>query len=505
MKKFILPLVLFLGFKSFSQSGYEIKINFKNAPDSTYYLAKYTIDKSFIIDSCKHVKNGVGVFKGKNDLEKGVYILASQGKGRYFDFFVNESSKFSISTDYKDLVNNFKCVGTPENELAFSYLRFMTNINRDFAKAAEKTKGLPKQDSIKIIEEKQKTLHESVTKFNEEFTKAHKGTFFLDFLNLQTEKTAKQEDIPKASNGRPDSIWYSNYYRSHYWDGVNFADDRVYHTPFFGDRLKKYFDQVVYPVPDSLIKEIDKILSFRKPESDLTKILVSNFLFDFETKAGKIVGFDKVFVHIIDKYIRTGWTKGYYNDATIEKIKERGDILKPLLLDSPAPDLLMVDTTAAKIVNRMGFDTAKTSASVSKLYYENMNKLVSLYTPLYSVKAKYVILAFWDVECSHCLTEMPKLMEAWHEMRKTLDIKVYAVYTQHDYEKWRKFIIEKKYDFINVYDAVHINNIKTKYDIFSTPKIYILDKNKLIKSKGLSHDQVPNVIKMLEEMEKNKK
>ena len=146
MKKFILSAVLFLGIKSFSQTGYEIRINFKGAPDTTFYLAKYTLDKSFIIDSCKHVKKGMVVFKGKTDLEKGVYIVANQAKVRYFDFFVTEGSHFTIATDFADLVNNFKCVNSKENETAFSYLKFMTNIKRDFAKEVEKTKGIKKED-----------------------------------------------------------------------------------------------------------------------------------------------------------------------------------------------------------------------------------------------------------------------------------------------------------------------------------------------------------------------
>jgi hypothetical protein len=49
------------------------------------------------------------------------------------------------------------------------------------------------------------------------------------------------------------------------------------------------------------------------------------------------------------------------------------------------------------------------------------------------------------------------------------------------YDKWRRFIIEHKLDFINVIDGVHINNLTERFDINRTPVIYILDKKNIIK------------------------
>jgi hypothetical protein len=83
---------------------------------------------------------------------------------------------------------------------------------------------------------------------------------------------------------------------------------------------------------------------------------------------------------------------------------------------------------------------------------------------------------------------------------------VYAVQTKDElFETWRKFIIEKKLnEFINVFDPIHLNNLKEKFDIYSTPVIYILDKDKRIKAKRLGADQVVDMLKMLENIEKEK-
>lgn len=499
MKKLVVLFCLLTGTLSYSQGGYDIKINIKGLKDTMVFLAKYNFDKQYIVDTCKKVKSGNIVFKGKKDLDKGVYFLVSQEKIRYFDFFVNENTKLTISSDMADMVNGLKAPGSKENEDFFGYIQFITNKNIEFGKAKDQSKGLSKPDSIKFMSDKMKALNEAVLKFDTDYLNAHKGKLLGDVLNLKTEKELK--DVPKASNGRPDSVAQYKYYKAHFWDEVNFKDDRLLRTPFFADRVKRYFDRVILQVPDTISVEIDRMMSQCVPGSDMYKFLLAYFMPTYEQS--KIMGFDKVFCNLVDRYVRTGLAKGVYDEKTAQKIIERVDILKPLLLGSQAPDLLMIDTVNSKAVNKMGFDTAKTSQSVTKLYYDNVQKLTPLFTTLYGTKAKYTVLVFWDVDCGHCKTEMPKLVDAYKELKKKFDVKVFCVYTQHEYDKWRKYLIENKLDdFINVWDPVHINNIKTKYDIFSTPVIYLLDKDKTIKAKRLSVEQVPELIKALDAQEK---
>jgi len=501
MKRLFIILALLSGVSIKSQTGYDIKINLKGAKDTAVYLAKYTFDKQYIVDTCKKVQKGAVVFKGKKDLDKGVYFLVSQDKVRYFDFFVNENTKLNISTDMSDVVKTLKAPGSKENEDFFAYIKYITEKNLEFNKVREQSKGMNKADSLKFIQEKTKSMNDAVAKFDADFLAAHPNTFLWSVMNLKTEKELK--DVPKASNGRPDSVAQYKYYKTHYWDGVDFKDDRLLRTPFFADRIKRYFDRVILQLPDTITTEIDRTMSKAKPGTDMYKYLLAYFIPTYEQS--KIMGFDRIFCNLVDKYVRTGLAKDLYDEKTIQKIVDRVDILKPLLIGSQAPDLLMIDTVNSRTVNKMGFDTAKTSQSVTKLYYDNVQKLSPLFTTLYSVKAKYTVLVFWDVDCGHCKTEMPKLKDAYNELKKKYDVKVFAVYTQHEYDKWRKYLIENKLgDFINVWDPVHINNIKTKYDIFSTPVIYLLDKDKFIKGKRLDVNQVGDLIKAYESQEKAK-
>jgi thiol-disulfide isomerase/thioredoxin len=220
---------------------------------------------------------------------------------------------------------------------------------------------------------------------------------------------------------------------------------------------------------------------------------------------GNTVTFEKAFVHICDKYIISGKAKGIYTDETVAKIKEKIDIMRNLLPGSKVPDISMFDTITGKIVRKMGFDTARTSASISELYNKNIDKLTPMYSNLYQVKAKYTVLVFWAEDCGHCQTEIPKLNENLKELKGKVDFKVFAVQTKAElFDKWCKFIVDKKLDFINVYEGIPFNNIRDKFDIFATPVIYILDKDKRIKAKKLGAEQVVEIIKIMEEVDKKK-
>jgi hypothetical protein len=203
---------------------------------------------------------------------------------------------------------------------------------------------------------------------------------------------------------------------------------------------------------------------------------------------------------LADHYFKTGKAKDLYNDDNIvQNIINRANILRPLLLGKIAPDLPMITIANHDKIAKMGFETAKTSDEVTKLYYANQQEIEKTFLRLHDVKAEYLLLVFWDVDCGHCQVEIPKLLETYHDLLKEKkDVKVFCVYTQQEFEKYRKYVEEKKLDWINVYDGVHFSNLKDKYDIYSTPVIYLLDRDKRIKAKRIGEEQVKDIIKALE-------
>ena len=498
MKKLLLATIFcFSSFFAVAQSGYEITINLKNAPDTSAYLTFYQFDKTLIKDTCTNIKNGKIVFKGKGKLDKGIYSLVSQGKAIYFDFFIDENTQnLELKTEAsQNIGKELTALNSPLENDFFRYVQFINQQNKDFQTYKQTTSLATKKDTL-ALNNKQKDVEKIINDFEEKFIVDHKGSYISDVMNLKVEKLLK--DIPKASNGRPDSIQVYKYYKKHFWDDVDFKDDGIIRNPFFNNKIKRYFDSVVITYPDSVSVEIDKIMDKTIPGSLTYKLLLAHFTYKYETS--KIMGFDKVFLHMSDKYFKTGKADGIYDDNdVVQKIIKRADKLKPLLIGATAQDLFMIKAEDFPKLKAMGFEDAKNSEEMTNVYYKNVDQVTKMYVKLSDVKAEYTVLVFWDVDCGHCQKEIPILLEQYNDLLKEKkDVKVYSVYMQHEGDKYLKYIAENKLPWINVYDGAHYNNAVEKYDVYSTPVIYILDKNKVIKAKRIDANQLKNMIKAID-------
>ena len=176
-KHYVLALLVSLFFFARSQQGYDIKFNFKDCPDTTVYLARYFWEQVPISDSAVNIKNGKIRFKGDYPLDKGVYILANQNRSNFYvQFLVDEDQDFTINIDNDDIVNSQKS-DDKLNDQFFSYVRFMTNKNRELQDYMNKAKGKSKEDSTKYVNEKGSMLNEQIQKFESDFMAKNKGNF----------------------------------------------------------------------------------------------------------------------------------------------------------------------------------------------------------------------------------------------------------------------------------------------------------------------------------------
>ncbi|WP_333599663.1 thioredoxin-like domain-containing protein [Flavobacterium sp.] len=504
MKKLLVGIVFCLSSAyATAQSGYEITINLKNCKDTLAYLTFYQFDKTMIKDTCTSIKNGKIVFSGKKKLDKGIYSLVSQQKSIYFDFFIDdETQKLELKSDVStDISKELAAVNSEKENDFFNYIKFINQQNKDFQELKQKNIPQTKKDTL-ALNAKRKDMELRISDYEQKFLTKNQGSYIGSVLNLKMEKTLK--DIPKAANGRPDSLMVYNYYKKHYWENVDFKEDATMRNPFFFNKLKNYFDNIVVTNADSVSVEIDRMMAKTTPGSLLNKLLLAHFTYAYETST--VMGFDKVFVHLSDNYFKTGKAAGIYDDDdVVQRIIKRADKLKPLLIGAVAQDLFMIKAEDFDKMKTMGFENAKNSEEMTKVFYQHNDEVNKMFVKLSEVKADYTILVFWDVDCGHCQKEIPKLLDVYNELIKDKkDVKVYSVYMQHEGDKYLKYIAEHQLPWINVYDGAHYNNAVEKYDVYSTPVIYILDKNKVIKAKRIGVELIKSIIKDIEaEYKKN--
>jgi thiol-disulfide isomerase/thioredoxin len=220
-------------------------------------------------------------------------------------------------------------------------------------------------------------------------------------------------------------------------------------------------NQLTPQTPDSIMASADTIIEKSRADKEVFKYCVATLANEYETS--KIMGFDAVFVHIAEKYYLT--KDAYWADSTLKaKIHERVEKIRPNILNTPAHDLVMPDTSF------------------------KMHRL-------YDIKAKYTVVVFWDPTCSHCKIEIPKLHAYYDSVKaKGESLEIFSIGIESDIELWKNYIKEKHLDWINVSDLYNNTHFRDYYDIYSTPVIYLLDEQKRIIAKRLDTEKLQDFI-----------
>ena len=119
---------------------------------------------------------------------------------------------------------------------------------------------------------------------------------------------------------------------------------------------------------------------------------------------------------------------------------------------------------------------------------------------LYAVQAPFTVLCFWDPTCGHCQEEIPKVDSIFQNKWKKAGVKLIGIMTDGGKDKWLKFIKDNKLiDWVHIYQTDETKEKIQKsgqpgyrqlYDVYQTPMMYLLDKDKNIAAKKLTFLQM---------------
>lgn len=441
-------------------TGYKIKAKVAGLADSTCYLGHYYGQYQTIIDTTQANATGEIVFSGSEALKGGIYFIVLPGK-QFFEFIVNKEQEMYFETDMTSLVKSMKIKGSSENKLFYDYLNYINENQEKYMALKNKATELKdNKDSTEVLHREMEAIDQKVKDYKMKLMQDNPESFVSTIF-----LASKDPEIPEAPvlpNGRKDSTFTYRYFKDHYWDNIDLSDDRILRTPVFYNKLNYFFSNVVIQIPDSIIKEADILAEKAKANKEIFKYVVWYITYTYETS--KIMGFDAIFVHMVEKYYMTGQCY-WVSEITLENMVKRIEKIKPTLLGAPAPNMIMQDTSL---------------------------QLQSLY----AINAKYTIIVFWDYECGHCKTEIPRVVELYNEKKESLGIEVFAVCTDTNMAEMKSFIIKNQMNFINVNGPRSITpHYSETYDIYSTPVVFILDEQKTIIAKRIDIEQAEDIIK----------
>jgi thiol-disulfide isomerase/thioredoxin len=473
MKKTFLPLIfiiLSLPICSQQKPGYQITLTMNGLHDSTLYLAYHFGEKQYIKDTVRLDQNGRGVFAGKTELPQGIYMIVLPGR-KYFEMLIPEYQRFSVSCSYPDYFKTLKFSGSSENSAFIDYQRKWMAM-QDYAGQLNARVRSNKQnnDSVKVLTAVSRSNDEKMKAFLNNVVQANKGTLLAVIVKAIIPVEVPEFTVP-LNISNPDSVkWIMSYMynKDHFFDNIDFNDERLLRTPILYNRLNVFFSNVLIQHPDSINKEIDRIFAKCSRDQKIFQF-VAVYLFN-HFRESEIMGHDAVVVKLADDIYLSGradWTTKEWRD----NLKQEIDRVRPNLIGVKGHDLVM-------------------------------NTFNGVMVSLYEIKKEFVVLYFWEPNCGHCQEATPKL-KAYYDKAKNEGVEVFAVCTQSDRAKWEKYIQDNNLNWINGWDPQRATNFDYYYNVTSTPSVYILDRNKIIIAKKLPVEQIGSFIQNYRKYQKS--
>lgn len=473
MKRLLLVPILLTTLVTLAQTGYEIKVTLRPFTNQYIYLGHYSGKQFPVVDSVKLNAQSQGVFKGTKPLGGGIYIIAYPTKDRFIELLIDKQQHFSLIADTSNLEKK-KFINSRDNDLFIAYQAQMSKRGR----VADSLNQLLKvatsaNDSTRLSAELKKSTG-AISEYRRQVIANNPGTLLAQLMYLMEEP--KIPPAEKQPGGKYDSAYAYQYFKRHYWDNINFFDDRITRTPasLFEDRLDKYYNTLVYPSADSVIKELDWMLGYASASEEMTRYLLVKFVTRYLNM--KYMWEDAVFVHLFEKY----FSQKDYSWLTPQGkklITDRAYSLMKNIMGNPAENIALPDT----------------AGNIQMLYADT---------------SRFTVVCFWDPTCGHCKETLPRIDSMYRTGWKNSGVRIFAVARETDGSKndWLQFIREHHIeDWTNVYyskeeDKMRINaNIPgyaQLYDAQTVPAIFLLDKEKRIIAKKLTWQQIDEILQL---------
>jgi len=443
------------------KSGYEIGITIRELQDSSIFLAYHLGDKQYIKDTITLDKAGHGTTKGTEELPHGIYMVVLPGR-KYFEILISNDQNFSLSCSYSDYSNTLTFSGSDENSAFVDYQKKWFVLQQQSA-AISKRAQLNKQniDSLPVLTSLQKAHEENMKKYLKNVISDIKENLLATLVKALLPIDVPEINLPEGTKN-PDSVrWIINYNynKDHFFDNIDLTDERLLRTPILHARLNAFFSNVVIQSPDSINKEIDRVIDKCISNYKVFQY-ISVFLFN-HFRESEIMGHDAVIVKLADDIYLSGkadWVSKEFKDD----LRKQVELIRPNLIGKKGQNLIM--------------DSHR-----------------GIFVSLYDIEKECTILYFWEPDCGHCKESTPKLKE-YYEKAKTENIEIFAVCTTSEKQKWQKYIDDNKLTWINGWDPERQSHFDYYYNVQSTPMVYILDRNKKIIAKKLAVENIESFL-----------
>lgn len=409
-------------------SQVKIKVKIENHQDSIYYLLKYKSDKTHTILDKSSVSDDYKTFTNDINYDEGIYVLADSEQNPLFEILLGKDQKFSIHVDELMDLGSYKVKGCKETSAYFD-IYSKTTLNKLHIKALESEMEFFPDNARKI---------DSIKLKHNEYLESIRIRYLNSFLDtyIYFNKEIIVPEEYKDNKGQ--------YIIDHYFDDFLFGDTRILNTRLLKNKLDDYFDNYMSKqTPEVICQKIDDLISMindselrvQGSESSIRDYVLW-YLYSKYFNPENIEN-ELVYIHLVDNYFSKLEIENLTDNIRKEIIK-RADILRDITIRKTAPSISFTDDNSDTIC-------------------------------LDNIKSKYTVLFFYKPDCQKCIRD--KRILGLIKKRRN-DLTVLEINISED----------------NYNNVSH--DIIKKYDVMTTPTIYLLNKNKEIIAKHIKAEEV---------------
>jgi peroxiredoxin len=429
-------------------------------PGGQAYLIGHFAEQRFRADSTIVGQDGSIRFMREEPYDPGFYYIFVPNQA-VVQLLLDRDQAMTLSAVKEATVESMQVEGNLNNELLYRNLKFEGLQRPKFDAVNTKLKQeAPGSARYAELEREREALFEERKAHLKEIFDEHPYALFTKY-----KRAGQNPDFerPLKPDGTLDTALQVYRFRTQFWDGVDFDDERLIHTPVIVNKLQRYMMELTAQQQDSVIASakalMDQVVD-NEQRKEYFKFFANWITLQFEATKTSIMDPQKIYVFMIQNYFtkeRAFWSQ----DAEIQGLQMRASEMENSLVGNDAPNVIAP-----------GLDGSSKELLASQ--------------------APYLIVYMYNPTCEHCMEQSPKLVRFYNEW-KSKGVDVYGIAIDTEDDVWRNYVQKTGMTWTNVFDPTN-RSIYKKYYVDVTPEIYVINPDRKIIAKNLKVNQIETVI-----------
>jgi peroxiredoxin len=417
-------------------------------------------EQRFRADSAMVSANGEVRFKREEPYLPGFYYVLIPQQA-VVQLLIDKDQTMQLQANGGDVIESMKVEGNLNNEVLYQNLKFEQSQSPKFDAISTQLQGVQKGSAEydRLTAERSVLVTERKAKLNTLF-ETYPNTLFTSYKRAGQNPDLRE---PKRPDGSIDTEAQVYFFRRDFWDGVDFTDERLLHTPVIFNKLNRYITELTAQNPDSL-KAATKYLLDKVANDEATKEYLKFFAnwitLKYEPTKTTLMDAEAMYVFMVQNYFTR--ERAFWADSmNIYGLQQRAEEMAGSLVGNPAPNITSFAPDGSEKI-------------------------------LLDLKAPYLIVYMYNPTCEHCMEQTPKLVNFYRQW-KNKGVDVYSIALDTDQKEWTDYIKKTGMAWTNVFDPSN-RSIYGKYYVDVTPEIYVIGPDRKIIAKNIKVNQIEEVI-----------